>query len=165
MAAKKTVQEKADSLLGFLYSVKDNKKIMADCKRGFRNEKYIWKYIRRFVNLSYEDTKAVYAIIISSFALYPHKGEGLQFGTVCKRISKKHSSFDIRFERLLEVKNPQGLFKRIRPFIEIAFKNNLPINYKQLFVDLYYWNLNDRAKVNWANYYWGQEEEIKEKAE
>ena len=59
-----------------------------------------------------------------------------------------------RFRRLLACGAREEICEHVRHAIRLAKSKEVAVNYRQLFVDLWWWENNDRAKVSWAKAYW-----------
>ena len=66
------------------------------------------------------------------------------------------AAFDSRFRRLLSCDHRDEICERLRPVVFAAKAKGVPVNYEELFVDLWYWG--DKVKTRWAREYWGAPE-------
>ena len=57
-----------------------------------------------------------------------------------------------RFRRLLACSDREEICQHIRHAIRLAKSCEVRVNYRQLFIDLWWWN--DRTKVEWAKTHW-----------
>jgi CRISPR system Cascade subunit CasB len=85
------------------------------------------------------------------FAYHPEPTDTGNLGTTCLRLKKQNQSFDARFQRLLACDRDE-ICERLRPVILAAKAKGIPVNYQQLFTDLWYWS--SRIKEQWAREYW-----------
>lgn len=69
-------------------------------------------------------------------------------------------SFEARFRRFLTCGSAEDVCRRLSGVVHAAKQRGIPINYAQLFKDLWYFGDGARAKVFWAAaYYRGTFEE------
>jgi len=93
--------------------------------------------------------------IAGLFAFHPDEASAGNLGKTCRRLRATNEWFDARFRRLLGC-DREEICERLRPVLLAAKAKGIPINYKELFVDLHYWN--SHVKVRWAREYWGAPE-------
>lgn len=67
---------------------------------------------------------------------------------------KALESFEPRFRRFLTCQSSAEVCQRLPGVIRAAAQRGIPPNYRQLFIDLYYWG--ERVKVRWAAAFWGE---------
>jgi CRISPR system Cascade subunit CasB len=86
------------------------------------------------------------------FAWHPRESHSGNLGTTCRLLAAENSTFDARFQRLLSC-DREEICGRLRPVVLAARPRGIPINYEELFADLWYWGT--RVKERWAREYWG----------
>lgn len=89
------------------------------------------------------------------FAHHPHEIHIGNVGTTCRQLAAGNNTFDGRFRRLLACDRNE-ICERLRPVILAARSKGVPVNYEDMFVSLYYWG--DNVKARWAREYWGAAE-------
>jgi CRISPR system Cascade subunit CasB len=113
----------------------------------------------------------VYETVAGCFALHPVKWEPVDdpkeeakrnFGWTFREVrladdeGKKKMQDEkephTRFRRLLACSDSKEICKHIRHAIRLAKAKEKQVNYRQLFVDLWWWN--DYTKIAWAKAYW-----------
>jgi CRISPR type I-E-associated protein CasB/Cse2 len=101
----------------------------------------------------------VFETVAGCFALYPIEAESDigNFGETMRRAMPDEKMRDekephTRFCRLLACDSRDDICQHIRHAVRLAKSRDVPVNYRQLFVDLWWWN--DRTKVEWAKAYW-----------
>jgi CRISPR type I-E-associated protein CasB/Cse2 len=117
----------------------------------------------------------VFQTVAGCFALHPVDWAGVaagkrqavpNFGGTMREIllgAEKEDSK--RYEKLQSVKEPHTRFRRllacgareeicehIRHAVRLAASREVPVNYRKLFEDLWWWN--EHVKVEWAKSYW-----------
>jgi CRISPR type I-E-associated protein CasB/Cse2 len=89
------------------------------------------------------------------FAWHPEETQDGNLGSTCRRLADENTSVDARFRRLLSCDRDE-ICERVRAVVLAARPRGIPINYEELFADLYYWS--DRVKERWAREYWAAAE-------
>lgn len=100
--------------------------------------------------------------IAGLYAYHPKEVKEGNIGTTCQSLRTKHNSFDMRFRRLLACEREE-LGDHLRAVILAAKAKDVPVNYRQLLIDLIVWS--ERVKARWAKEYWGVSEEAEVAAE
>ena len=59
-----------------------------------------------------------------------------------------------RFRRLLACDSRDEICQHVRHAIRFAKSQSAPVNYRQVFVDLWFWQWREHTKVEWAKVYW-----------
>lgn len=95
--------------------------------------------------------RSIYESVAGLFAHHPEETDSGNLGTTCRRLAGENASFDARFRRLLGC-DREEVCERLRPIVLAARSKGFPVNYRQLFEDLWYWG--DRVKTRWAKEYW-----------
>jgi len=105
----------------------------------------------------------VFETVAGCFALYPFEEAPPigNFGETMRRTVPDEKMRDekephTRFRRLLACDSRDDICQHVRHAVRLAKSlaksKDVPINYRQLFVDLWWWN--DRTKIEWAKAYW-----------
>ena len=104
-----------------------------------------------------EDFNTVAAL----YAYHPdHSDHGGTLGHLCRSLSAGLSTFEGRFKRLL-LCDAEELRQRLQPVILAARAKGVPVDYRQLYLDLRSWDhdfYGDRVRKDWAQDFWGQPE-------
>ncbi len=147
----------------------NNRGVLADLRRGFSTgtENRCWPYIARYCDLSRDRERIIWQTIAAGFATHGATIKGGNLGTTMRRLALDGAngtaedalkSFDARFRRLLTCDTSVEICERLPGIIKAAKnKNNIPIDFESLFIDLHYWG--EQAKLRWAASYWGEEDE------
>jgi len=147
-------QETAAGLLAYLRELKGDRGAMADLRRALNptQRHRAWPLLARVGGIGNPRIETAAGL----FAYHPEETHEGNLGTTCRRLwAGENSSFDARFRRLLCCDYDE-ICERLRPVIFAAKAKGFPVNYEQLFVDLYYWG--DVRKARWAQEYWGVSE-------
>jgi hypothetical protein len=101
----------------------------------------------------------VFETVAGCFALYHLEAEPPigNFGDTMRRTMPDEKMRDekephTRFRRLLACDSRDEICLHVRHAVRLAKSKDAPVNYRQLFVDLWWWN--DGTKVEWAMAYW-----------
>lgn len=145
------------------WHVEQNRGPLARLRRGLSNatRRDAWPVLGRlFGELAVDDP--VFETVAGCFALYPFETapDIGNFGETMRAAMGKEKMNDAkephtRFRRLLACDSPEEICKHIRYAVRLAKSKDAPVNYRQLFLDLWFWpGLDDRTKVEWAKAYW-----------
>lgn len=142
-------KETAARLLAYLRQFENNRGAIADlrCALSPAKRARAWPLLARVGGIGNVRIETVAGL----FAYHPKETRTGNLGTTCRRLAAAHNSFDGRFRRLLSCDRDE-ICERVRPVV-LAAKAKVPVNYEELFVDLYYWG--DYVKARWAREYWG----------
>lgn len=150
-------KETAARLLAYLRLVKDknDRGAMADLRHALNptqaHRARAWPLLARFGRIDKPQFKTI-ETVAGSFAYHPEEIATGNMGTTCKQLRGEHNSFEGRFRRLLNC-DRDNICEHVRPIVFAADAKGIPINYEQLFIDLWYWS--DNVKVRWATEFWG----------
>lgn len=161
---REEVQKLADRLVGQLeqWQREQNRGPLARLRRGLseatRDE--AWPVLGRlFGELAVGHP--VFETVAGCFALYPIEAAPNigNFGETMRQTmpdEKMQSEKEphTRFRRLLACDSRDDICQRVRHAVRLANSKDAPVNYRQLFVDLWWWNDRTRTKVEWAKAYW-----------
>ena len=154
------VEQRSIKLLSYLRSLKDNRGAMADlrCAVSDTRRHRAWPWLAAAGGIE----NAVIETVAGLYAHHPEETQDGNFGTTCRKLSSEHSSFDMRFRRLLACDN-EDIGEHLRPVVLAAKAKGLRINFEKLFVDLTFWG--EKVKARWAREYWGVAETADEVVE
>jgi len=157
------VQELADRLVSQLerWQLEQNRGPLALLRRGLSEgtQQDAWPVLGRlFGELAVGHP--VFETIAGCFALYPfEKAPAIgNFGETTRRTMPDEKMRDekephTRFRRLLACDDQEAICQHVPHVVRLAKSSkDAPVNYRQLFLDLWWWN--DRTKVEWAKAYW-----------
>jgi len=142
-------KEAAAKFLAHLRQLRDDRGAMADlrCALNPARRARAWPLLARVGGID----RPIYETVAGLFAHHPEETHTGNIGTTCCRLAAKYSSFDGRFRRLLSCDREETA-ERLRPVILAAKAKGIPVNYEELFSDLWYWG--DKVKARWAREYW-----------
>jgi len=140
----------AARFVAYLRQLRDNRGAMADlrCALSPTRRARAWPLLARFGGIDHP----TYETVAGCFAYHPDETHTGNIGTTCSSLAAKFNSFDGRFRRLLSCDRAE-IGERLRPVILAAKARGVPVNYEELFADLWFWS--DRVKIRWAREYWG----------
>ncbi len=159
-----TVEIRAEKVMKYLRGLRENRGAMADLRCALtdtrRHRARAWPRLAAVGGIEY----APIEVVAGLYAYHPEETESGNLGTVCRRLSGEHNSFDGRFRRLLACDRNE-ICEHLRPVVLAAKAKNIAVNYERLLVDLIVWG--ERVKARWAKEYWGitQEAEVAAEAE
>ncbi|MBI4563287.1 MAG: type I-E CRISPR-associated protein Cse2/CasB [Planctomycetes bacterium] len=153
------VNERASRFMDYLRKLKNDRGAMADLRRAINpaQRHRAWPLLARFGGID----NPRYETVAGMFAYHPDETNVGNLGTTCRQLSGAHDTFEGRFRRLLSC-DREDICEHIRPVILTAKAKDIRVNYKQLFVDLWYWSTSVKSK--WAAEFWGAPE-VKETVE
>lgn len=161
MKTNEEVLRQAEALVSTLESwhLEGNRGPLAKLRRGLSETS---RHEADFVLGQYFGPKAVDNIVFRTvagcFALYPVKerpGIG-NFGSAMRRAMGDQMAKDdethARFRRLLACNTQEEICRHIPHAVRLAKAREAPVDYRRLFVDLWWWG--DRVKIEWTKAYW-----------
>lgn len=165
--ANETMPQKPERFVRFLFDLNPEKDRgpLADLRRGFSKatETRAWPYIARFCDLNDDRLRTAFQTVGAAWATHPlnDDSEYANIGTVLRRIAQQQSgkesdvlsTFEARFRRLLACSSREELCLHLKAVIQAAKAKDIPISYRNLIKDIYFWN--DSVKLRWAQQYWG----------
>jgi CRISPR type I-E/ECOLI-associated protein CasB/Cse2 len=160
------------NVVAWLEKNKQNVGIMADLRRGLRNEtrSRAWPYINAFCNIMNEKEEILNRTVFGLYASHDKHSDKIgNFGDSLRVLAfhrggndglKLHERYLKRFSKARDMKEICGRL----PFIVKMMKSEgIPINYERLYTDLYYWGANshDRERIprEWCQGYYYTEKE------
>jgi CRISPR system Cascade subunit CasB len=140
-------------VLAYLRQLKNDRGAMADLRCALNPAKLprAWPLLARVGGIGNPRVESIAGL----FAYHSDESHTGNLGTTCLRLRRQNESFDARFRRLLAC-DCDEICGRLGPVILAAKAKGIPVNYEQLFADMFYWS--DRVKARWANEYWGAPE-------
>lgn len=98
--------------------------------------------------------------IAALYAYHPDDNPGSGgIGALCRGLSRGFSTFEGRFKRLL-VCSAAELHQHLQPIVLAARARSIPVNYRQLYLDLRSWDRDfhgDQVRQRWATEFWSEE--------
>ena len=167
MSKGEEVKERATKLLSDLGKLKEDRGAMANLRKGLSEatEDRAWPWIARWCNLQDDRSRAIYTAVSAAFAIHSEVVAEGNLGSTLRRIAAGGgrggdglSSFDARFRRLLACDTTEEVCLRVGEVVRAAKQKGVPLNYVQLFQDLWWWN-GGKPKVAWAAQFWGANKE------
>lgn len=156
------LKEKISELMKFLYSVKEDRGVMADLRRGFNEDTQnrTWPHIAQFCDLNNNRERIIVQTVAAGFATCKESAKGGNIGATMRKIAMGDgkgkeglSSYEARFRRILSASSAEELCGFLPGIIKTAEGKGVGINFYQLYRDLFYWS--EKVKINWAAEYWG----------
>ena len=155
-----TVEKRAEKVMKYLRGLRENRGAMADLRCALTDTRRhrAWPWLAAVGGIE----NAQIEVVVGLYAYHPEETASGNLGTVCRRLSGEHNSFDGRFRRLLACDRNE-ICEHLRPVVLAAKAKNIPINYEQLLLDLIVWA--ERVKARWAKEYWSVAKEAEVAAE
>jgi CRISPR system Cascade subunit CasB len=143
-------RESANKLLVYLRQLRNDRGAMANLRCALNPSRHTraWPLLGHVGGIGWP----IYETVAGLFAYHPDETHAGNLGTTCRHLASENNSFDVRFRRLLSCDRDE-IVERIRPVGLAAKAKGIPINYEELFTDLWYWS--DRVKARWAREFWG----------
>lgn len=150
-------QETAAKLLANLRKLRNDRGAMADlrCALNPTRRARAWPLLAQVGGID----RPIFETIAGLFAYHPEETNTGNLGTTCRHLAGENNSFEGRFKRLLSCDRDE-VCERLRPIVLAAKAKGIPVNYQELFTDLWYWG--DNVKARWAREYWGAPAESEE---
>lgn len=153
-------EEHAEKICAFLQKNKNDRGIMADVRCGFSSarEQRAWRHIAAFCDLEKEWSRIPVQTLCAAFATQPKCAKYGNMGTTMHEIAKDRGkeglkSFEGRFRRMLTCATKLELCALLPSIVRAAKAKEIPINYHQLYCDIYWWEYG-KTKLEWAAEYW-----------
>lgn len=140
---------------------KDDRGFMADLRQAFshRNQFRTWPHIAPFCDLRNERMRIIYQTVAGAYAHHPLNTDKGNMGNALQQLAMGDGrgkeglkTFDGRFRRYLTCDNAEELCIHIAGVFRPLAKSGIPVNYLQLFTDLWYWG--EITRIEWAYAYW-----------
>lgn len=142
-------KETAERFLNYLRQFRNDRGAMADLRRALTpaQRPRAWPFLAKFGGIG----EPRFETVAGLFARHPMETPLGNLGGTCRQLSGEYKSFDGRFRRLLRC-DRDSICQHVRPIVFTAAAKSIPVNYEQLFLDLWYWS--DRVKERWAAEFW-----------
>ena len=148
-------KEIAVRFLAYLRRFKNDRGAMANLRCALKpaQRHRAWPLLAPFGGID----ESRYETVAGLFAYHSEETGKGDLGTTCRLLNgeHEHKTFEGRFRRLLSC-DRNDICKHVRFVVHAASARGIPINYEQLFTDLWYWS--DGVKVRWASEFWGVSE-------
>jgi CRISPR type I-E-associated protein CasB/Cse2 len=160
---EKCLEQRAVELVEQLNQLRDDRGAMAGLRRGLSpaTEDRAWPWIARWCDITNERQRTIHVAVAAAFATHPESAGQSNMGAVMRDIAQRNQkgddglkTFEAHFRRFLNCHSAQEVCERLPGIVRMAKQQNIPIDYRQLFLDLCYWG--DRVKIRWAAAYWGE---------
>lgn len=116
----------------------------------FAREMRAWPVLSRIGGLEDRTKEDIAGLFARGPSHIVNADEG-NIGVVCAKLAQKHSTFDLRFRRLLAC-DRRELPVDLRRIVMAAAANDVDIDYTELYFDMKLWS--DSVRRRWAtNYY------------
>lgn len=165
--SEETIDQRAERLLERLEKLREDRGAMANLRRGFSpaTEDRAWPWIGRWCDLANPWQRTIHTAVAAAYASHPLPTEDGNMGLVMRQIAQSNQegenglkTFAARFRRFLGCRTAEEVCQRLPGVIRAAAQRSIPVNYRQLFIDLCYWDrAPSRVKVRWAATYWSEE--------
>jgi CRISPR system Cascade subunit CasB len=155
------VRELADRLVALLehWHERQDRGVLARLRRGLSEttRQEAWTVLGPYFGPMAVDNP-VYETVAGCFSLHPivpapHIGN---FGETLSKVMgdkmREEKEAHTRFRRLLACSDSKEICEHVQHAIRLAKSREASVNYRQLFVDLWWWN--DYTKIAWAKAYW-----------
>jgi len=138
-------KELGERLLNYLRQLRHDRGAMADLRRALSpaQRHRAWPWLAPVGGIGDRLCETVAGL----FAHHPDEISTGNLGTTCWQLRSKYNTFEGRFRRLLACER-NDICGHIRPVVLAARAKGIPVNYEQLFADLFYWG--DTVKAHWA---------------
>jgi len=153
-------EEHADKLIAFLQKHKEDRGTMADLRCGFSpaKEHRAWPHIAQFCKLDADWSRIPVQMVCAAFSTHPENTTNGNAGNTMRKITEGKgglASFEGRFRRLLACDTIEELCDRLPAVIRAAKAKSIPVNYRQLFCDICWWEGSYPPRLKWASAFWG----------
>jgi CRISPR type I-E-associated protein CasB/Cse2 len=97
----------------------------------------------------------LYETVAAAFGQHPlHSNHG-NLGRTCAQLAAVNPSFALYFERFIQASSRDEVCDRLSSVIMAAKQRQIPINYAELFIDLWYWS--EPVIKRWAQQFWADQ--------
>jgi CRISPR type I-E-associated protein CasB/Cse2 len=150
--AKHTIEAEAKETIESLERLRDNRGALAALRSVWipARQTQAWPVLARLGGLENRTKQDVCGL----YALHPahtnNRNTG-NIGAVCANLSNEHSSFDLRFRRLLACDRKE-LPLHLRRVVMAAATRDIAIDYAELYQDMQFWG--DWVRLRWARDYY-----------
>lgn len=156
--------------LEYLEKHKGDRGLFADLRHGFSEgtEYRAWPHIAKWCNLENAKERKIWLTVAAGFAYHKQSSRAGNLGSTVRKMALTGASgklddvlktFDARFRRLLTCQTTEEVCERLTGIIKAADRKGVPINFAQLYQDLWQFeNPKRQIKIRWAAQYWGHDE-------
>jgi CRISPR system Cascade subunit CasB len=150
-------EEQADKLMAFLQKNKEDRGVMADLRCGFSSAKEhrAWPHIAQFCKLDADWSRIPVQTVCAAFATQPENAKSGNIGSTLRTLAEGMATAEGHFQRLLACDTMEELCTRLSSVIRAAKAKGIPVNYRQLFCDICWWEGSYPPKLKWASAFWG----------
>lgn len=150
--ANQTIEAEVQKTIEFLERLREDRGALAALRSLWipARQTHAWPLLARVGALENRTKRDV----VGLYALHPaHTAsrEDGSMGAVCSKLSNEHSTFDLRFRRLLACDRRELPF-HLRRVVTAAAAQGVPIDYAELYRDIQFWG--DQVKLRWATDYY-----------
>ena len=148
-------EEQAEKLMAFLQKNKEDRGMMADLRCGFSEAKEhrAWPHIARFCKLDQAWSRLPVQTVCAAFATHPDQKACGNLGATLKKMDL--ATIELQLRRLLACDSKEELCERLPSVIRAAKAKGVPVDYRQLYCDIYWWEGQYPPKLKWADAFWG----------
>jgi len=150
-------EEQADRLIAFLLKNKEDRGVMADLRCGFSpaKEHRAWPHIAQLCRLELPWSRIPVQTVCAAFATHPKNTDSGNIGSTLREIAKEMASAEKRFQRLLICDTKEELCDHLSAVVRVAKAKGIPVNYRQMYCDICWWDGKFPPKLRWADAFWG----------
>jgi hypothetical protein len=154
------IRKQAAQLMAVLRSAEEDRGAMADlrCAWSKARRSRAWPWLGRAGLIG----DPVAETVAGAFGYHPAPGGESNFGNACEELSREHAGAEQRFARLLDA-DRAGACLLVRPLILALRSFGIPLDHRQLYIDLWLWG--DETRARWARAFWVPEAARPEPAE
>lgn len=177
---KPDTHQRAEKLLKFLRSRREDRGVMADLRCALVDGKRhrAWPYLGYLGGIGDQPSERAVQTIAGLYASHPEETQEGDFGGMCRKLlgEEERNKLDTaegvgpisrRFQHLLAA-DKEEIFDRAVRFVLRAKAKEIPIKYTELFESLHNWQWTEgaeRVRISWARSFWTPEIEIEKEPE
>ena len=166
---KPDTHQRAEKLLKFLRSRREDRGVMADLRCALVDGKRhrAWPYLGYLGGIGDEPSERAVQTIAGLYATHSEETQEGDFGGMCRKLlgEEERNKLDTaegvgpisrRFQHLLAA-DGEEIFDRVVRFVLRAKSEEIPINYAELFESLHKWQWPEgaeRVRTCWAQSFW-----------
>lgn len=174
-AQKDITKKSGEGLLKFLRSRQEDRGFMANlrCMLVESKRHRAWPYVANFDGIGEKHCNKVVQTVAGLYATHPEETHDGNYGAMCRKLlsdderqklnqAEGIGSVSRRFQHLLAAEGDE-IFDRVTRLVLRAKAQDIPVNYQQLYKDLFDWEYHaDWVRVRWAQSFWTPEVELEE---
>ncbi len=147
------IEEQAERLLAFLQKHKDDRGMMADLRCGFSpaTAHRAWPHIAPYCQLDLDWSRIPVQTFCAAFATHPKNTTTGNLGDSLKKTELSEG----RFKRIISCDSRAELCESLPGLIRFLKAKGVPVNYRQLYLDMGWWEGKYPPKLKWAAAFWG----------